>query len=259
MDRIKIQTLHKSGREVTVDSSVVYSYRTHMHSYCEMTLYEPYDGWVNVNGKVFCIDTPTVVLVVPPDFHRIEVSAAKGAKFIKIGFSLNIFGENAAPDSSCVLQDIGRDDFLLSLFHEILETQKQQAYKELLIQAAVCTITQRGELVLPSLQARGSQLARHAVGRINAQFSENITLSSVAAELSVSAQYLSSVFKACIGINFSRYLNDVRLHQAAKLLLETSNSVTEICEFCGYRNFSHFLRSFKKEFGVSPTAYRNKE
>ena len=57
-------------------------------------------------------------------------------------------------------------------------------------------------------------------------------------------------------MTFSEYLTYVRLHRAEKLLIETNESITKICENCGYGNFSHFIRTFKKAYGLSPMAYR---
>ena len=69
------------------------------------------------------------------------------------------------------------------------------------------------------------------------------------------SQYLSSIFKQNIGIGFCEYLSDIRLRYATTLLTEKQNNITEICEACGYKNISHFIRSFKKKYGTSPSRY----
>ena len=91
---------------------------------------------------------------------------------------------------------------------------------------------------------------------IHESYRDGITLASVAQSLCVTPQYLSSAFKQRAGVNFSKYLSGVRLRCAARLLCETRHSITQVCELCGYRNFSHFLRSFKTMFGMSPSDYR---
>ena len=82
----KIPILHKSDKGVNASRYNVFSYHTHMHSYYEMTLYEPFDGTVTINDNIFKINTVTAVLIAPSDFHRIEVSGTAQSPFIKIAF-----------------------------------------------------------------------------------------------------------------------------------------------------------------------------
>ena len=91
---------------------------------------------------------------------------------------------------------------------------------------------------------------------INKKYNEDLTLPSVAKLLSITPQHLSNTFKSNVGITFSGYLTAVRLQHAEKLLIDTNESVTDICDMCGYKNFSHFIRSFKKTYGMSPSSYR---
>jgi spermidine/putrescine transport system substrate-binding protein len=53
--------------------------------------------------------------------------------------------------------------------------------------------------------------------------------------------------------------NADEITEAAELLRETGLSVTQICYACGYRNLSHFLRCFKRKYGMSPMQFRNCE
>ena len=68
--------------------------------------------------------------------------------------------------------------------------------------------------------------------------------------------HLNINFHLPLIIGFSEYVSKMRLNYAAVLLAETNESVTDICFASGYGNLSHFLRCFKKEYGVSPKKYR---
>ena len=81
-------------------------------------------------------------------------------------------------------------------------------------------------------------------------------LDSVAAELGITPQYLSRLFCKNAGVGFSQYLTRARLEKAAFYLKETNLTVTEIAYEVGYRDLSHFMRSFKKYFGVTPLGYK---
>ncbi|MBO7761414.1 MAG: helix-turn-helix transcriptional regulator [Clostridia bacterium] len=258
MGRDKAPVLHKSGKGIAVSVADVFSYHTHMHSYYEMTLYEPFGGRITVNDKAFTIDRPTVVLVIPSDVHRIEVPENAKAGFIKIAFDPDpaLVGEGIG--ASVILQGLGEGDLLYRLFPEIAAAAEGSAYKTLLVHTALLALAEKGVRVMPAESSGGSELSKRALQIINRRFGESISLPSVAEELFVSPQYLSAVFKRNIGITFIAHLKSVRLRRAAVLLLETKDSVTEIAARCGYGNLSHFLRSFKRFFGVSPLAYRKR-
>lgn len=256
MNSHKIPILHKSDKGVNASRYNVFSYHTHMHSYYEMTLYEPFDGTVTINDNIFKINTITAVLIAPSDFHRIEVSGTAQSPFIKIAFDADPSLVGEAIESSIILQEIKKEDFIYHIFQEIFRTSGNSIYKTFLVHAALLAISEKGMRVQPSRKTRGNELSKKALRIINERFSDNITLPSLAEELSVSPQYLSTVFKKNVGISFIEHLNNVRLRRASKLLLETQENITRISEMCGYRDLSHFLRCFKASFGSSPLVYR---
>ena len=96
-----------------------------------------------------------------------------------------------------------------------------------------------------------------AVRIMNDYYDEHLTLNSIAELLSVSPPYLSHIFSRNVGMTFASYLCQLRLHHAARLLTDSSKSVTDICYACGYRNLSHFLRSLKEQYGMTPKEYRH--
>lgn len=86
--------------------------------------------------------------------------------------------------------------------------------------------------------------------------SEEISLTVLAEEFHLSAQYISQLFKNEIGVNFLTYLTSIRMEQARKLLLSTSLSVAEISGKTGYSDYRVFTKVFKKIEGVTPSQYR---
>lgn len=86
--------------------------------------------------------------------------------------------------------------------------------------------------------------------------SEEISLTVLAEEFHLSAQYISQLFKNEIGVNFLTYLTGIRMEQARKLLLSTSLSIAEISGKTGYSDYRVFTKVFKKIEGVTPSQYR---
>lgn len=85
---------------------------------------------------------------------------------------------------------------------------------------------------------------------------EEVSLSVLAEEFHLSAQYISQLFKNEIGVNFLAYLTGIRMEKAKKLLLSTALSITEISEQSGYGDYRVFTKVFKKTEGTTPSQYR---
>ena len=68
----------------------------------------------------------------------------------------------------------------------------------------------------------------------------------------------SRYFKLRTGKNLSEYVIDIRLGMVARRLVDTTDSISEICWTCGFNNLSNFNRLFLKHKGCSPTEFREK-
>ena len=105
----------------------------------------------------------------------------------------------------------------------------------------------------PSLEERPiNQLTRY----LQKHLADEISLSVLADEFHLSAQYISQLFKSEIGVNFLTYLTSIRMENAKKLLLATSMPISEISERSGYGDYRVFTKAFKKAEGVTPSQYR---
>lgn len=95
---------------------------------------------------------------------------------------------------------------------------------------------------------------RKAVAYINKNLDKKITVESVAEECKLSADYLSHLFKTEIGVNLGNYITKQKL-QLAKTLLWEGYDNKEVCYALSFSSQSHFISSFKKEFGITPGEY----
>jgi len=72
----------------------------------------------------------------------------------------------------------------------------------------------------------------------------------------MSPSSFSRFFKQHTNRTLSSYLIDIRLGQAARALVDTSQNISEICYACGFNNLSNFNRIFKAKRGMSPREFR---
>lgn len=102
-----------------------------------------------------------------------------------------------------------------------------------------------------------SNLIDTIVEYIRANFKDpSLCLNKISAEFNISESYFSHMFKETMNINFSVYLENMRLNEAARLIREGKN-LAEISLEVGYNNQTSFRRAFKKKFGVTPSSYAN--
>jgi AraC-like DNA-binding protein len=86
---------------------------------------------------------------------------------------------------------------------------------------------------------------------------QRLSLASVAQMVHMSPSSLSRFFKRVTGRTFNRYLNELRVGQACRQLIETDHTVAEICYACGFHNLANFNRRFRQIKGLTPTKYRD--
>lgn len=87
-------------------------------------------------------------------------------------------------------------------------------------------------------------------------FTEQITLDSVAERLHLSKYYVSHLINRKLGQNFNEYINNLRINEACALLRETDKKIAEISEEVGFGTIRSFNRSFKQITDLSPAEYR---
>ena len=93
---------------------------------------------------------------------------------------------------------------------------------------------------------------------LHGYLTDDISLEEIAKVANLSPTAFCRLFKQRTNRHFVEYLNEVRISNACKFLLETSLNVSEIAFQCGYKTLSNFNKIFKKTTGLAPKEYRQK-
>ncbi|MCL6457429.1 MAG: AraC family transcriptional regulator, partial [Gorillibacterium sp.] len=100
-------------------------------------------------------------------------------------------------------------------------------------------------------------ISEKVIDLIHRHYDTDITLEDFASRLHYNANYLSSIFRKETNCSFSEYLTAYRFNMAKKWLLETEMPVKDMAAKLRYNNSQNFIRSFRKQEGMTPGQYRD--
>ena len=146
------------------------------------------------------------------------------------------------------------------LFGQIMEERSRQLpmaqeMLELLLQqlmVSVCRCCPQP----PALAEGCYETVSRIQSRLERDYREQFTLEALAGEYGLSASYLSHLFKRVTGTSVMGYLQSCRLAAAKRCLAQTSLSVGQIVECCGFSDSSNFSRLFRAVNGCTPSRFR---
>lgn len=93
---------------------------------------------------------------------------------------------------------------------------------------------------------------------IDEHYREEMSLEQLASLIGMTPTAFSRYFKLRTSKNLSEYIVDIRLGHATRRLVDTTDTVSEICWTTGFNTLSNFNRLFRKRKGCNPTEFREK-
>lgn len=90
----------------------------------------------------------------------------------------------------------------------------------------------------------------------NNYMDSDLSLGKIGGEFGMSEGYLSTIFKEGAGVNFTEFLEQIRIERACLLLKDDTDLISNIAEQVGYNSIQSFRRAFKRVMGVAPKEYR---
>ena len=91
---------------------------------------------------------------------------------------------------------------------------------------------------------------------INNNYEKELSVQKISDYLCLNKNYFIRIFKEELGVTPNQYILDSRLFYAKNLLVQSSHSIQDIGQLCGFKTPSYFIKCFKAKFGKSPLVYR---
>jgi AraC family transcriptional regulator, transcriptional activator for feuABC-ybbA operon len=99
------------------------------------------------------------------------------------------------------------------------------------------------------------EAVRRTIHYIQANYDKDLTRDKLARMAKLSPEYYSLLFKQVSGQNLTDYVTEIRIQMAKERLLFSDERLSDIARAVGYKDEYYLSRKFKKEVGVSPSAY----
>lgn len=238
------------------------------HRFVLMLCFET-EGAINVDGRIFHLRPGDAFLVKPYQFHFYMEVQDERMNWLFLTFEtrnpkpFDVFANTPIPLSRELCDDaveIAARYARRETLDEATLDMTTFAASGLLNKLRAYSLNRSRDLITsPSYPTTGYALVDRINGLLEKRLEENISISQIAAALSLSESHLRKRFKVLTGISLGSYLVHYKINRAVKLLVHADDSLTQIALDCGYESLAAFSRSFKKQLGTSPSAYRKSE
>ncbi len=256
------------------------SYKAHWHSYGEILLVGPGSTNIYSVGKnTYELVPDDFVLVWPMETHSIIDADRKEALVIQFSNAfinslfdlrrimhmyrnLHVICVNAHPELAAGLKKIAlrmKDIFFSD------RTDKEIRCCMLLMEFMLTLYDHRKELAPELLEEDRYGYSDDVMRRMmmvtehikNNLTSDDLSQEAMAKMAGISRDYFSRIFKNVTGMNYSKWLNLIRLEKASELLAQEGRTLTEIAMLSGFQSIPSFNRVFREEKGMAPGEYRS--
>ena len=232
-------------------------------------------GSIKIEGHEYPIHAGDVIFINPSELFHCSVDPSSYHERIVLHISerfLNPFPCNPTPLFSIftnrekgtgnrIPAEAVESSGLGKKFLQLLKLiQESSSFQEIL---AVCTVAEllcllnelSGVACSGTEQPPRNQLIDQVLLYLNENFTQNITIDSVAACFNVTASYLAHLFKEHTGLSPWNYVILRRLHLFNALIRESA-SMEDACYQAGFDNYSNFFRLYKKYMGMTPSQFK---
>lgn len=234
----------------------------HWHDYLELECVVSGHAEHQCNGTTYAIGRGDVHLMGYYDFHTIKAPQDLVLYCVQIRENLidpTLMNDLVGKYLQCRLCESDLRIMLTWLDIVMEESSKKSPYHSLIIKNTLnCIVAFMLRITVPNSNRNPSLPIQQTIQYIQAHYSEDLTLQSLAKTLNYSPNYLGHLFSTQLGYSFHEYLHILRLKYAQSLLQTTDMTSEEIAAASGYHSTEYFLAVFKKKTGITPSAYRAK-
>ena len=250
---------------------------SHSHSFCELLVFLSGNVTYSVEGTAYRLRPGDVMLIGSGEIHRPIIGEGKPYERYVAWMSEECFRKTERMggdfDPEFCFRDSARRKLYLLRPESALLQAIVQAFEKLTAVSEDrgegretlrnCTM---GELLVCLNRAYlgtahemyedivSNEKVGEVISYINRNLCEPLTLDDLSARFFIGKFYLTRLFERHTGLTLHQYIIKKRLTAARALLLQGCSAM-EACVSCGFGDYSHFSRSFRKQYGLPPGKY----
>lgn len=200
-------------------------------------------------------DNLVLILDIDPNFFERYYDDAKGTFFYT-----NSSDDNAQEEEKYYI--LRR--FISILLYEVVSKldDYEDSIEEYLLEMMYHLLNNFHYLFYEEESLKEDEIQLERYHRITKYISNNymnkVSLQDIADKEFLSVQYLSFKIKDILGHGFNEFLNQIRVEESTKLLLDSNMNISEISEEVGFSHVRYYNKHFKLNYDISPMQYRKK-
>lgn len=220
-------------------------------SYCDLTFVFSGELHYTVDGTAVTVKSGDGIFI-PKGCHRMRFAGEQEAHYFSINFIAdeNLYQGIPLHLKFCLTNTIKEQLLLLRAMRADRTSAYANAKQALTLELLFVLI--REQLESASRNPYVSAILTH----IKEHFRETLTLQNIADGVHLTAPYCCSLIKEHLGTTIYALILEERLHLAKEYILRGEKSLQEIPALCGFRDYGHFSKSFRKHVGIPPSQYR---
>lgn len=245
-------------------------FRTHWHDRIELLRVVYGEMYLQLDEEQYLAKEGDIVLIGPGTLHY-AMSGPIGVIYHTVMFDIETFF-NATAASEKYLSTLcntttrfstvsSNSDLVASVDRLISILQNTEKAASLFAVSAVYEIL--GNILLHCADSfrpvqKGEEHFREILEYINENYTSKISVKDISKYFNYNETYFCRRFKEATGMTVMKYIQSLRLESARKLLQKSTDEIGHIAWHCGFSDISYFSNCFKKEFGYTPSEFRNK-
>jgi AraC-like DNA-binding protein len=236
----------------------------HWHEFFELSYVTAGSGEHVINGVRRPLGAGDVLALTPADFHEVRPLPGEALTIVNVIYTDDVLPpqlRSTLPGPPTLRLPELAGDFARML----ADSRLPGALPAMALRATLTRIIADVARAAPRPPAGASQPTDdgradvlRALHWIDHHFREPVRLADAARVACLSPHHFSAMFRRTTGMPFQEYLIGRRLQFARGLLAASRLPVTEVCHAAGFRDLTHFSRSYRRRFGSAPSTHRGR-
>ncbi|MBQ9860328.1 MAG: AraC family transcriptional regulator [Clostridia bacterium] len=254
-----------------LDKSAGWSEQDHWHNYCEILFVSEGKGQITVDGVTRAVYAGDVIVYNAGVSHEEQSDDEEPMELRFMALDrlqiTNLPKNHLLPPGYSVVYSADRYyDVIHNYFQRIVQelNARDSFYAEIaenmarnLIMYLIRLINEQQKDSVDLLH--GNKNIQIALEYMRANFRQELSLEEIASQCYLNKYYFSHLFTRLQGMSVGKYIQNLRIAEASRLLRESDRPVSDISVEVGFNNMSYFCRAFRREMNMTPLQYRKRE